>query len=59
MSRELSITTRYDSDAKVWVSECPTLGIYSQGESEEEAALAIKEAIGLSLQTSFAQERSA
>ena len=48
---EKNITaTWYDSEATVWVSKCPALGIYSQGESEEEADLAIKEAVALFLQ---------
>ena len=42
-----------DDDAGVFVSHCPTLNVYSQGESEEEALEAIKEAVTLHVTTAF------
>src|SRR5207248_8687568 len=42
-----------DEDAGVYVSHCPTLEIYSQGETEEEALAAIKSAITMHLTTAF------
>jgi predicted RNase H-like HicB family nuclease len=42
-----------DEDAGVFVSHCPTLNVYSQGESEEEALEAIKEAVTLHVTTAF------
>jgi predicted RNase H-like HicB family nuclease len=35
----------FDSQAGVWVSWCPALDIYSQGESKSEARLALNEAL--------------
>jgi len=42
----LSYNAYYD-DAGVWVSVCPQLNIYSQGESKLEAMAAIYEAVGM------------
>lgn len=44
---------RRDDDAGVFVSHCPRLNIYSQGETEEEALEAIKEAVTLHVTTAF------
>jgi predicted RNase H-like HicB family nuclease len=44
---------RHDDDAGVFVSHCPTLNVYSQGETEEEALEAIKEAVSLHVTTAF------
>ena len=42
---------RWDEDAGVYVSCCPALQLYSQGESEEEAEEAIKSAVHLFIST--------
>jgi predicted RNase H-like HicB family nuclease len=43
----------HDEDSDVYVSHCPTLDIYSQGESEEEALEAIKSAVTMHLTTAY------
>lgn len=40
-------------ESGIWISHCPALGIYSQGESENEANEAIHEAVTLYLQTAY------
>lgn len=40
-------------DSGIWVSHCPALGLYSQGESQTEATEAIHEAVTLYLQTAY------
>jgi predicted RNase H-like HicB family nuclease len=42
-----------DEDSEVYVSHCPTLDVYSQGETEEEALEAIKSAVTLHITTAF------
>jgi predicted RNase H-like HicB family nuclease len=42
-----------DEDADVYVSHCPALNVYSQGETEEEALEAIKSAVSMHLTTAF------
>ena len=44
---------RYDEDAKVFVSYCPALNIFSQGESEELAQRALGSAVGLFLHACY------
>ena len=48
---------RHDEDAGVFVSFCPRLEVYSQGETHEEAVEAIKGAITLRLSTAFDHNR--
>src|SRR5690349_13898339 len=52
---QLSVKTgvRYDSDAEVYVSSCPELGLVSQGTTEEEAERAIQSAINLFVITCY------
>jgi len=47
----------YDQDAEVFVSHCPTLDVYSQGETEAEALDAIKSAVTLHVTTAFDFQR--
>jgi len=47
----------YDQDTEVFVSHCPTLDVYSQGETEEEALDAIKSAVTLHVTTAFDFQR--
>jgi predicted RNase H-like HicB family nuclease len=49
----LSGAIRHDEDAGVFVSYCPALKLYSQGESEVQAMEALKSAVGLFLTTCF------
>ena len=44
---------RRDEDASVFVSYCPALNIFSQGESEDEARRAIGSAVGLFLDACY------
>jgi predicted RNase H-like HicB family nuclease len=50
-------TIRRDEEADVFVSHCPVLSVFSQGESQEEAREAIEEAIGLHLKTAYKFDR--
>ena len=54
---KLNTKLRHDPGASVFVSHCPALKIFSQGESKEEAVEAIREAASLYLQTAFAHDR--
>ncbi len=49
----LSGAIRRDADADVFVSYCPALKLYSQGEDEVQAMEALKSAVGLFLTTCF------
>jgi len=49
----LPAATKWDEDAKVFVSYTPVFGIYSQGTSEEEAMEALKSAICLYLKVAY------
>jgi predicted RNase H-like HicB family nuclease len=48
---------RHAEDEDMYVSVCPRLGVYSQGETEAEALEAIKSAVGLHLATAFDHNR--
>lgn len=50
---KMNVGVRQDEDAGVYVSHCPSLEIFSQGETEDEAVEAIKSAITLHLTTAF------
>jgi len=43
---DLQCRVRQDSDSR-WISWCPLLDVYSQGESKDEAKRCLREAIGL------------
>jgi predicted RNase H-like HicB family nuclease len=47
----------YDTEAGVFVSSCPVLKMFSQGESEPEAEEALKEAIGMQLTAAYHFDR--
>lgn len=49
----LNCDVRHDAEAGVYVSHCPTLGVFSQGETEDEALEAVKAAITLHVTTAF------
>jgi predicted RNase H-like HicB family nuclease len=49
----LSGAIRRDADADIFVSYCPALKLYSQGEDEIQAMAALKGAVGLFLTTCF------
>lgn len=51
------VNVRPDDEAGVFVSHCPVLNVYSQGESEEEAKEAIQEAIQLKLAIAYRFDR--
>jgi predicted RNase H-like HicB family nuclease len=48
---------RHAEDEDLYVSVCPRLGVYSQGETEAEALDAIKSAVVLHLTTAFDHNR--
>ena len=48
---------RKDTEADVFVSHCPSLGLYSQGETEDEAVEAIRSAVHLYLDAAYAHDR--
>ena len=50
---KVNVTVEPDKEAGVFVSHCPVLRIFSQGETEEQAKEAIEEAITLHLKTAF------
>ncbi len=54
---KLNTKFRHDPEASVFVSHCPALGIFSQGDSQEQAVEAIREAAALYLQTAYAHDR--
>ena len=47
------VGVRYDEEAKQWVSVCPVLDLYSQGDTEEQAICNIHEAVSLFLGTCY------
>jgi predicted RNase H-like HicB family nuclease len=49
----LNCCTRFDEDANVFVGYCPTLNVFSQGDTEEEAVEAVQDAVGMHLTTAF------
>lgn len=44
---------RLDTDDNIWVSVCPRLSVFSQGDTEEEAIEAIRSAVTLHLSTAY------
>ena len=54
---QLNCLVRRDNDRSVFVSWCPSLDTYSQGETEEEAQEAIRSAIILYLKAAYAHDR--
>ncbi len=54
---KLSVTIRHDEEAGAFVSHCPLLNIFSQGDSEEEAKEAVKEAVSLQLNALYQFDR--
>lgn len=50
---QLLAGTRWDAEAKTFVSHAPALNLYSQGPSEKEAARAIESAVKLYLTTAY------
>jgi predicted RNase H-like HicB family nuclease len=50
---KVKVTVEPDKEAGVFVSHCPVLRMFSQGDTEDEAKEAIEEAIGLHLKTAF------
>ena len=46
-----------DADDNTWVSVCPRLNVFSQGNTEEEAIEAIRSAVTLHLSTAFDHNR--
>ena len=55
---QLTCGVRWDEQAGVFVSSCPSMNVYSQGETEDEAIAAIKSAVGLYLKAVFHGRRS-
>ena len=53
----LKCLMRRDEEASVVVSHCPALGVYSQGENEDEAREAIKSAVILYIQAAYDCDR--
>ena len=47
------VGARYDEETKQWVSVCPVLDLYSQGDTEEQAIFNIHEAVSLFLGTCY------
>ena len=54
---KLSITIQPNEEAGAFVSHCPLLNIFSQGESQEEAQEAIQEAVTLQLRALYKFDR--
>jgi predicted RNase H-like HicB family nuclease len=54
---QMNCGVRPDDDTGLFVSYCPTLDIYSQGGSEDEAIEAIKSAVALRLSTALGHGR--
>jgi len=48
---------KHDAEDNVWVSVCPRLNVFSQGDTEEEAIEAIRSAVTLHLSTAFDHNR--
>ena len=55
LTASLKGALRYDRDAGVFVSFCPTMNIYSQGRSEKEAIEALTSAVWLFISTCLEQ----
>lgn len=49
----LHCCTRFDEEASAFVGYCPTLNVYSQGDTETEAVEAVQDAVRLHLTTAF------
>lgn len=49
----MNCSVERDEDVDGFVSHCPTLDVYSQGETEEEALEAIKSAVTMHITTAF------
>jgi predicted RNase H-like HicB family nuclease len=54
---KLLASSQRDEEAGVFVSRCPALNIFSQGETEDEAKAAIEEAVTLHLKTAYRFDR--
>jgi predicted RNase H-like HicB family nuclease len=54
---KVNVKVRHDEEAGVFVSHCPVLNIFSQGETEDEAKQAIEEAVKLHLIVAFRFDR--
>ncbi len=54
---QLTCWVRHDEPTDVFVSRCPSMNVYSQGETEDEALAAIKSAVGLYLKAAFQHDR--
>jgi predicted RNase H-like HicB family nuclease len=57
MNFNLKCLVRYDQEAAVFVSHCPGLQIYSQGETAEEAHAAITSAVTMYLEGAYDFDR--
>lgn len=57
LTLKLNCLVRCDEADDIWVSVCPRLKVYSQGENEEEAVAAMRSAILLHVTTAFDQNR--
>lgn len=57
MMFNLKCLVRYDAEAGVFVSHCPALKLYSQGDTAEEANEAIKSAVSLYVETAYNFDR--
>jgi predicted RNase H-like HicB family nuclease len=57
MNFNLRGLVRHDDEASVFVSQCPALGIYSQGETIAEAREAINSAVAMYLATAYEFDR--
>lgn len=53
ISFNLSVGTRFDEAASVYVGWCPALNVRSQGETEQEARAALEDALFLFLKHSY------
>lgn len=50
---DIQIGIRYDKDVNNWVSVCPALDLFSQGDTKEQAFENIHEAVGVFLGTCY------
>lgn len=55
ISFNLSVGTRFDEAASVYVGWCPALNVRSQGETEQEARVALEDALFLFLKHSYSR----
>lgn len=54
---QLTCWVRHDKQTEIFVSLCPSMHVYSQGETEDEAVAAMKSAAGLYLKAAFQHDR--